>query len=283
MRLNDLGQVAQGGGGRLDAPRLNPADVIIRKGWNYRDVDSEAVQAHIKHLKESIRERGVQKPIEVEFIDGKAYLVDGECRLRACQQLRKEGVEVYIPAMQVKGDEGEIRAKSMIANGALPPTQLEFGKAASQLRAYGWTDERIAEFTPPHIAQNRKRATKYVKDAADLNDAPLAVKDAVAHGIDGVAVSSALALAATKKNRLQAAEILRQDAGKAKAAGKKTATRPKGIGKAGKAKAVKEAKAVDLMEIGDRMAELIMHDGLLNSTRDVSLGTLARKWKRARG
>jgi len=83
---------------------------------------------------------------------------------------------------------------------------------------------------------------KYVKDAADLHEAPLAVKEAVAHGIDGVAVSAALALAATKKNRLQAGEILKQDAGRAKAAGKKTATRPKGIGKAGKAKAVKEAK-----------------------------------------
>jgi ParB family transcriptional regulator, chromosome partitioning protein len=274
-RLNDLGH------GRLDTPKLDPRDVIIRKGWNYRDVESPAVQAHIDWLKESIRERGVQKPIEVEYVDGKVYLVDGECRLRAAQALWKEKVEVYIPAMQVKGDEAEIRAKSMIANGALPPTQLEFGKAAAQLRAYGWTDERIGDFTPPHIAINKKRATKYVKDAVDLHEAPLEVKDIVAHGVDGVKVSPALALAATKKNRLQAAEILKEDAGKAKAKGKTVATRPKGAGKATKAKAAKEAATVDLFTLGDRLAAQVLETGQTGNWDKPE--RLARQWQKARG
>lgn len=271
-RLTDLAN------GRVDVPKLDPFDIHIRKGFNYRDVESEATQKHIAWLKESIRENGIQKPVEVEYFDGKAWLVDGECRLLAARALAKERVAVLVPCIQVKGSEDEIRAKSMVANGALPPTQLEFGKAATQLKGWGWDEERIAKFTPPHIAGNPKKAKQYVKDALELHEAPLAVKDAVAHGIDGVAVSPALALSATRQNRMMSGEILKEEAAKARAKGKKVANRPKGMGKVQKAALTKAEKTAKLLEIGDKMAEAILHE----FPPSVPEGQLGRKWQKAR-
>jgi ParB-like chromosome segregation protein Spo0J len=253
-RLNDLAL------GKVEAPKLDPRIIIVRHGYNYRDVTTPEAKRHIAWLKESIREHGVQKPIGVEYIDGKVYLVDGECRLSACVGLWQDGVEVLIPAIVVKGDEAEVRAKSIIANGALPPTILEFGKAAAQLRAYGWSDEKISQYTPPHIASSPKRAKKYVQDAVELHEAPLEVKKAVMEGVDGVKVSPALAVSAVRKGRLMAGQVIKQEVDKAKSAGKTEVHRPKGEGKATKAKKEKEKAIYSIMDVGDTLALLVLAD-----------------------
>jgi hypothetical protein len=61
----------------------------------------------------------------------------------------------------------------------------------------------------------------------ELQQAPLAVKDAVAHGVDGVGVSTPLALSATRKNRIMAEEIIKDAVSEAKSKGKAVARRPK--------------------------------------------------------
>lgn len=272
-RLNDLGR--RGG----EVVLLNPKDIIIQRGFNYRDMESEAVAKHIDWLKGNIREHGVQEPIRVKFEGGKVFLINGECRLLACKALRKEGVEVFIPAVTARGDEAEVLAKSMVANGALPPTQLEFGAAAARLKKYGWDDDRIALFTPPHIAQNPSKARRYVREAVELHEAPIAVKEAVKEGVNGIPVSPALALQAARKNPLHAREEIEKIATEAKAAGKSVAKRPKGAGPATKAKAAKETYQESLERIGDRMATLILDDpepaGVLKSA--------ALAWNQTRG
>jgi ParB-like chromosome segregation protein Spo0J len=273
MRLNDLGT------GKLECPKLRPEIIIIRPLNNYRDMQSAATKAHIEWLKESIREEGVKKPVDVEFIDGKVYLVAGECRLTAAQQLRQEGWDGFIPALSVKGDEADILARSMIDNGGLPPTMLEFGAAVRRLQKFGWELERIAKYVPVHIAETPSRALRFVQDALELDQAPLAVKEAVRDGVDGVAVSPALAVAVTRKNRIQAAEIIKDEVAKAKAAGKTEAKRPKGAGKATKAKAVAADHTDKLMKLGDRMAA-----GLL-TTESIAwdkLEALAKQWAKLR-
>jgi ParB-like chromosome segregation protein Spo0J len=272
-RLNDLGQ------GKLEGPKIDPRVVIIRQAFNYRDTSSEAAQKHIDWLTESIRERGVDDPIWVEYDDGKVYLIDGECRLLALRRLWDQGNEVRVPAIAFKGDEAAILAKSMISNGALPPSQLEFGNAAERLLAWGWTLERIAALTPPHLGLTGRKAKQYVKDAVELQQAPLAVKDAVAHGIEGVAVSPALALSATRKGRLMAPEVLKKAAGDAKAAGKATATRPKGAGVKTRAAQAKAVETDSLLKRGDRMAELILAEG--QGDWD-ALEKAAKSWQKAR-
>lgn len=272
-RLTDFGH------GRVDAPRLDPRDIIVRGDWNFRDMSSAAVREHVAHLKESIRTRGVEQPITVEMIDGKIYLVNGECRLRALRELWEAGDEVFVLSIQAKGSEDEILAKSMIANGGLPPTQLEFGKAAERLQAFGWSVDRIAALTPPHLGLQGGKAKRYVRDAVDLQQAPLAVKKAVSEGIDGVTVSPALALSVTKQNRMEAPAIIEKAAAEAKAAGKKTATRPKGAGPVTKAKAAREVKVQTIEAVGDNIADLI-----LNEAPDWEvLEKLAAQWNKLRG
>lgn len=268
-RLTDFGH------GRVDAPRLDPRDIIVRGDWNFRDMSSAAVREHVAHLKESIRTRGVEQPITVEMIDGKIYLVNGECRLRALRELWEEGDEVFVLSIQAKGSEDEILAKSMIANGGLPPTQLEFGKAAERLQAFGWSVDRIAALTPPHLGLQGGKAKRYVRDAVDLQQAPIAVKKAVSEGH----VTPALALSVTKHNRMEAPAIIEKAAAEAKAAGKKVATRPKGAGPVAKEKAAKEAKVQTIEAVGDRMADLIV-----DSAPDWdALEKLAKQWNRLRG
>lgn len=273
-RLNDLGN------GKMEAPKLDPLIIKIRPNWNYRDTTSEAAQAHIAWLEQSIRERGVQDPIEVEFTNGEVFLVDGECRLTAAQRLRNQGLDILIPAIAVRGDEADVLARAMLANGGLPPTLLEFGKAGERLRNYGWSFEKIAALVPPSITGgDARKALRFAQDAVELQQAPLEVKEAVAHGVDGVQVSPALAVAATRKNRVMAGEIIREEAKKAKAAGRKVAKRAKGEGKAAKERKEKTASVNKLTEAGDTMARLILSD---DGVDFAELEKAAKQWRKAR-
>ena len=275
MRLNALGQ------GRVEGPKLDPRIIIIRPGFNFRDTSTPAVRAHIDWLKTSIKEHGVQEPIRVEYDSDTVYLVNGECRVIACKELWEEGVKVpykdgtngppLVPSIVVNGDEAEVLAASMIANGALPPTQIEFGSAAKRLMALGWPVEKVAEYTPPHIAKDPRKAARYVKEAVELHNAPLDVKKAVKEGVDGVTVSPALALQAVRKSPLHASEEIAAQAAQAKSKGQKVAKRAKTLGKAGKAQE-------QLLRMGDAMAD----EGLAGS-HSVRFDSAAKTWNRLRG
>lgn len=274
IRLRDLGH------GRQDAVKLDPRDIRIEKGFNYRDINSEAAQAHIDWLEKSIRENGVQEPIRVRYDNGVITLVNGECRLIAAKRLRSKGVDLFIPAIVTKGDEAEILATSIIANGALPPTQLEFGEAAKRLLKYGWSIERIAKYAPPHLKLSEAQRKRWVKDAVDLHDAPLAVKKAVREGIDGVKVTPARALAAARKNPMHAEEQLAQEAQKAKETGKTVIRRKKGAGKAARAKEAAKSVTDRLLSIGDQMAgEVTARPALYTA----ALVGSAKAWQQLRG
>ena len=277
-QLRELGK----GHGKLEAYGIDPRLIEIRPGWNFRDTSTPEAQKHIAWLAESIAERGVDEPIWVDNTGEKMYLVAGECRLLALRKLWNDGNEVYVPTINYKGDEASILGKSLAENGHLPPSILEFGRAAERLRAFGWDDKRIAACIPPHLGLAGKKAEQYVKQAVELQQAPMAVKEAVAHGVEvegeQIAVSPALAVSATKKSREKAPEIIKAAAVKAKAAGKKEAKRPKGEGKVTKAKAAGEKRVRTLEKIGDDMAQEI-----LSVPFDVEkLENLAEEWQRSR-
>ena len=274
MRLNDLGT------GKMEAPKLRPEIIKIKPDNNYREMKSPAVRAHIDWLKESIRVEGVKTPIDVELVDGEVYLVAGECRLTAAQELRKEGWDGWIPAFAKRGDEAEILADSIVDNTGLPPTMLEFGNAVERLVKYGWELERVAKYVPAHVASTPAKALRFVKDALELHQAPLEVKEQVRSGVEGVAVTPALALAATRKGRLMAPETIKKVVEKAKAKGKKVATREKGIGKAGKAKEIAADTMDKLLKLGDKMAAALVSDKAQDFE---ALERVAKAWNRGRG
>ena len=270
------------GQGKLEAYKIDPRLIEIREGWNFRDTTTPEAQAHIAWLAESIAERGVDEPIWVENTGEKFYLVAGECRLLALRKLWDAGNEVFVPTFSYKGDEAAVLAKSISENSGLPPSMLEFGRAAERLMAFGWDEKRIAACVPPHLGLKGKKAEKYVKDAVELQQAPLAVKDAVAHGVEvegeTIAISSALAVQATRKNRATAPAVIHDAAVKTKASGKKEAKRPKTEGKATKAKVEAERRVRSLEKIGDDMAKAILCEKF-----DVDLlEGLAEEWKKAR-
>ena len=271
-------QIEKDSTGTVRGGNLRP-ELIINKHSNYRDMKSETTKAHIAWLKESIRLEGVKNPITVSFADGKWYLEAGECRLTAAQQLRKEGVDLYIPCFQVKGDEATILAKSIVDNTGLPPTLMELGKALQQLLDYGWEFDRVAKCVPPSITTDPQKAIRYAKKALDLNAAPIAVKQAVKEGVDGVKVSEARAVAETRKNPLTAAERLTTAASKAKAEGKTTIKREKGQGKAGKAKAATQKTVEQCLALADSLADVAL-DLTLDRGEVVAC---AEKFNKARG
>lgn len=264
--------------GKLEAYKIDPREIEIRPGFNFRDTSTPEAQAHIAWLANSIAERGVDEPIWVENTGEKIFLIAGECRLLALRKLWDEGNEVYVPTFSYKGDEASVLAKSLAENTGLPPSVIEFGRAAERLLAFGWTVERIASLTPPHLGLTGSKAKRFVKDAVDLQQAPLAVKKAVTHGIDGVKVTEPAALAAVRRNPLQAEEILTKEAREAKSKGKTVLKRPKGAGKATKAKASEREQTEKCLRLADSMADVAL-DKALN--RDEVI-LCAQKYNRAR-
>jgi ParB-like chromosome segregation protein Spo0J len=277
-----MAQLREMSHGKLEAYKIDPRLVEIRKGFNFRDTTTPAAQAHIAWLAESIAERGVDEPITIENTGEKLYLVAGECRLLALRKLWDAGNEVYVPTFSYKGDEAAVLAKSLSENSGLPPSILEFGRAAERLAAFGWDEKRIAACIPPHLGLKGKKAEKYVRDAVELQQAPMAVKEAVAHGVEvegeTVAVSPALAVQSVRKSREKAPEIIKAAAVKAKAAGKKEARRPKTEGKVTKAKVEAEKRVRSLEKIGDDLAKEV-----LKAPFDMDrVEELAHEWQRAR-
>jgi ParB-like chromosome segregation protein Spo0J len=262
MRLNDLGT------GKMEAPKLRPEIIKIRPGNNYRDMTTPAVRAHVDWLKGAILAEGVKTPIDVEFVDGEVFLVAGECRLTAAKELRKEGWDGWIPVFAKRGDEAAVLADSIMDNTGLTPTLLEFGVAVERLVKYGWELERVAQYVPPHIASTPTKALRFVKDALKLQQAPIEVKEQFRSGVDGVAVSPALALSAIKHGRLIAPETIRKAVVKAKAEGKTVAKRERD-----------QSKTEKLLEIGDKLTGEILSDE--PASLDL-MEKLAKQWRKAR-
>lgn len=248
-RLNDLGQ------GKKDVPKIDPKVIQIRPGFNHRDFSSQRVKDHIEWLKSDIRENGVQEPLRVDWCDRIPWLVNGECRLIAILALIAEGLEIRVPVMQIDGDEPTILAASLRANGGLPPTPLEFGRAAERLTNFGWSASKIAEFVPPHLATGRNRET-FVRNALELQQAPVAVKEQVREGVDGVEISPALAIHEIRRSKSEAPERIREAAAEAKAKGKSKALRPKTAGPV----TIAKGKTEKALKVADELATMAVSE-----------------------
>lgn len=249
-------QIEKDSTGSLRGGNLRPEDIIIVKNRNYRDMTTDAAKAHIAWLMESIRQEGVKKPIDVSYADGKWYLEAGECRLRAAQALRKQGWDGFIPCFQVKASEDVVLAKSLLDNTGLPPTLLEVGVAVERLVNFGWPLEKIANCIPPSLAPDPAKALRVAKKALDLQQAPIAVKEAVQKGVDGVKISPARAVAEAKRNPLTAAENLKTAAAKAKEKGQTEVKREKGDGKTLKARKSQEKSVAECLRLADALADV---------------------------
>lgn len=236
-----------------EAYGIDPRTIEIKPGFNCRDTSTPEAKAHIAWLKQSIKTRGVDEPIFIENTGDKIYLIDGECRLRACRELWNEGTKVKVPTISYKGDEIAILTKSIVANNGLPLTILELGKGADRLQSFGMTKDEIAKLMAPHLGYTTKAAKIHIDQAIELHNAPLEVKEIVKRGVDGVKVSPAIAVQAVKANRATAPTKLREAAAKAKKAGKTTVKREKKAGPA----TIRKIDEQDALKAGEGLAKAV--------------------------
>ena len=72
--------------GRSDIHKINPKLLNVKPSWNGRDFNEPSNLEHVAQLALSIAEIGVKEPLTVVWEEGKAWLVDGECRLRTADR-----------------------------------------------------------------------------------------------------------------------------------------------------------------------------------------------------
>lgn len=170
---------------RPETSANDPRDIVVRKNWNLRDMNSPEVKEHIETLKASILARvnadpalpGLIKPIEVSYdpATGKHFLEDGLCRLTACRELWNEGHEIYVPQVRVKGTEAQLYAQHIAGNGGLPFSQIELADGCRKLAVgYLWTAEMIAA----HICKPKR----FVTECLALAEVPQEAKQMIAAG-----------------------------------------------------------------------------------------------------
>lgn len=180
-RLADLGK-------RTDIVHLDPRIIGVESGHNPRDYRLPENREHLDELKANIKVNGYlpEFPITVRFdtTTGKVFVVDGECRLTACNELIAEGHPIEsIPTIQDKSKTPEERLiHAMIGNTGKPLSKWELGSAFKRLVNYGWSEEKIA--------QRMGYKERFVKEALELNDAPEAIK----HLLSEQAVTPSLVL-----------------------------------------------------------------------------------------
>ena len=204
-RLRDIAE------GRRDALNVDPKLIRIEKGFNPRLYTLPENREHLDALKASVREMGVKVPLLVRWDVGseQAILIDGECRLRACLELIKEGVEIKtVPVLQEQGgNEADRLLLAITTNTGKPLSLIESGSAFRRLVSYGWDAGRIAVKTG-HTA-------RFVMQALELADAPQEVKEMVQKG----SVTPALARKVVREKGDSAGKVLREKVAEASAKG----------------------------------------------------------------
>jgi ParB/RepB/Spo0J family partition protein len=187
--------------GRSDNYKLNPFDIVIEPGFNARDVNSPKVQEHIDGLAKSISAIGLQRALKVRMKSGTAFLVDGECRLRAVIR----AIEVYgaeIRTVEVKladktMSDAEATLSLVVDNSGLDLNALEKAAVFKRLDSYGWTLNEIAE----RAGLSSVRVSQLIELAA----VPESIKDMIRSD----EIAPTLAWSISKENNFDEADTMR--------------------------------------------------------------------------
>src|SRR3990167_1752192 len=199
-----------------------PLDQLhVIDGFNVR-TDGIDHKEHLRGIVDSILANGFyqSKPLSgyVALKNNKQiiYITDGHCRFEAAQEAIKRGAEITALPVVVspKGTSLEdLTVGLVINNSGKPLSQYEIGLVCKRLAGFGWEEKQIAT--------RLCMTTQRVNDLLGFVPAPASVRKLVASGT----VSATQAIDTIKKHGADAAERLEVGAQKAKASGKKKATR----------------------------------------------------------
>jgi ParB/RepB/Spo0J family partition protein len=174
MSKAGLASIAEG---RRDVLKIDPRKLSVRSNWNSRDFSDPANLEHIESLANSIAEKGVITPIRANWEDGKAYIVNGECRYRACMLLIERGVDIKtVPVIgddQFANDVDRLFTQ-YLENTGKPFTDLERARHFKRLIDLGWQQE--------DIAKRSGKTQGWVSQTLALLTAPVAVQKMITQG-----------------------------------------------------------------------------------------------------
>jgi ParB family chromosome partitioning protein len=188
---------------RKDLYEVDPRNVKLVEGYNIRNIDpdSDAIQ----HLKASIKENGLQRPLMLKanpnsVEDGKEYIaVDGHRRLTAILQLIEEGEDIrYVKAEISKRMNDEQALISMFTlNDGEPLNPIEKAEGVRRLiDVYGYTPAEVAT----KIAETQATISNLLK----LANMPKNVRNKVAKNV--ISASLVLQISRTIKDDAKFAE-----------------------------------------------------------------------------
>ncbi len=250
MRLKDMGTRAG------EIIMLDPEMIEEKPGYNVRNMESEATQAYIRQMVDSIHASGTAAfpEITVHQENGKVYVTRGHCRRRAFIIARQEGAEIKgirAIASTIKGDAENTLDLLNDADG-LHLTPLEIATAIKRLISFEWS---ISE-----IAKRRGCTPQAIKNALDVADLPAPAAKMVESG----QVAATLAVETVRKQgALLATDSLKTAVQNAKEKGKNHATAkhmPKSTVQSTKAPAPEtktETKEIDWSHFGPLLRDTL--------------------------
>lgn len=134
--------------GRSDVFRIPVEDILIKEGWNVRDMTLPENIDHVEELAKSIAEVGQKEPIKVYLEGDKVYVSNGHSRRLAVDIARKKykaDIKSMLCMVEAKNENEADRTFTMIvSNQGKPLTPLEMGAVFKRLVEFGWTEKEIA-------------------------------------------------------------------------------------------------------------------------------------------
>lgn len=188
--------------GRSDIYRVDPRKIKVRPNWNGRDFADPANIEHVDMLAQSIKAVGVKEPLTVAWENGEAWLVDGECRLRAAIRAIEHYKATDLKTVPVKGEDryandADKLFSQIIRNSGKPFSAMERAKVFKRLLDLGWKQA--------DIATKSGLTGSMVSQALNLLTMPEPIKQMVTEG----KVSASMAVATLKDhNPANAVKVL---------------------------------------------------------------------------
>jgi len=240
--------------GRSDIHRIAPHNIHVKSGWNSRDFKDPSNIEHVEMLAKSIAEVGVKEPLTVNWEDGKAWLEDGECRLRATlyaiEFLKADIKTIPCKVGERYANEPDRLFNQHLRNSGKPFSILENAKLYKRLLDMGWNQGDIAKRAGVSAAR--------ISQVLDYNTLPEGVKTMVHNG--QVAPSTAMAVVKAEGTAAEAALkqgiAVAQAEGKTKVMQRHVGEATGGVPKVNKAVAVKEA--FEYADIDDTDSEIVV-------------------------
>lgn len=196
--------------GSADLFKIDPRKLTVRKDWNARDFNDSDNKQHVEALALSIAEKGVITPIRVIWEDNKAYIVNGECRWRACMLLIHRGTDVKtVPVISDDryANDADRLFTQFLENTGKPFSDLERARNFKRLLDLGWKQE--------DIAKRSGKTQGWVSQTLSLLTATVAVQQMITEK----QVSPSLAMQIVREEGSQAEKVLKDGLETAKANG----------------------------------------------------------------